>query len=60
MNRIRTKRGCKVKYNAIIRKLYRDHNGGHFGWDMPTLSICFPNIYKKIQILVRLNKMLPA
>lgn len=60
MKRIRTKRGCRIKYNALVRRLYRDYPGGHFGWDMPTLSICLPNVYKKMLILARLYKMLPA
>ena len=57
--RIRTKRGAIRKYNAILRKFYREHPGGPYGWDMPTLNMCFPQTALKIRILKRLYKMLP-
>jgi hypothetical protein len=60
MKRIRTKRGVTKTYNAIVRKLYKDNGYVAYGWDMPTLSIVFPFIYRKIIILKRLYKMLPA
>lgn len=59
MKRIRTKNGVQRRYNAIINRLYREHPGGIYGWDMPTLSICHHNIYVKLNILKRLYRMLP-
>lgn len=56
---IRTKRGARRRYNAIVRKLYKDHDGGCYGWDMPTLAICYPEIYSELRRLVSLYKTLP-
>lgn len=59
MKRIKSKRGVVKRYNAILRKFYKEHPGGTYGWDMPTLSLCFPHVALKIRILKRLYGMLP-
>lgn len=55
---IRSKRGARRRYGAIIRQCYRDLRGGtQFGIDMPTLRVTFPDRFAE---LVALNALYPS
>lgn len=60
MRKIRTKRGARRRYNAIIRQCFRDGQGGLlFGMDWPTLRMTWPDRYAEIQALRALYPSLP-
>lgn len=61
MPNVKTKRGARKRYNALVNRLYRNLAGGtQFGIDMPTLAICYPDEYAELKHLKAIYSSLPA
>lgn len=57
---VRTKRGAVRRYNAIVRKCYRELRGGtQYGIDLPTLMIVMPVEANEIIQLKAMYSSLP-
>jgi hypothetical protein len=57
---VKSKRGARRRYNAIINACYRDAAGGtQYGIDWPTLRVTWPERYAEIMALKALFKNLP-
>lgn len=58
---IKTKRGARRRYNAILNKVWRDLAGGtQFGIDWRTLAIVAPNEYAELKQIEARFDTLPA
>jgi hypothetical protein len=57
---IRTKRGARRRYNAIVNACYRDARGGtQYGIDWPTLYATWPDRAAEIKALKAAYPNLP-
>lgn len=56
---IRTKRGAIRRYNALLRKCWKQFSGDPFGIDWVTLKIIAPEMHKELDDLKRLYQTLP-
>lgn len=57
---IRTKRGARRRYAAILRSYFHDFaGGGTYGWDWPTLRLNSPERYAELQAIRAMMPSLP-
>ena len=60
MKNIKSKRGARRAYNAIINKCYREARGGtQYGIDYPTLHVLWPDRYAELKNIQALFALLP-
>lgn len=60
MHTIKSKRGARRRYNAIINACYRDADGGtQYGLDWPTLCVLWPDRAAEIRALRTIYASLP-
>jgi len=58
--KIKTKRGARRRYNAILRKVWRDLAGGtQYGIDWHTLAIVAPAEYAELKQIENAFNALP-
>ena len=58
---IKTKRGARRRYNAILNKVWRDLAGGtQYGIDWNTLAIVAPSEYAELKDIQKRFRGLPA
>ena len=51
---VKSKRGALKRRDAIVREMYRRCEGGTtYGLDMPTIRVCFPELYGELMDLAR-------
>lgn len=57
----KSKRGCLMQYDQIMRACRRDLAGGlQFGMDWPTLRSTFPDRFARLEYLKGVYKGLPS